>query len=275
MGAFTTTRNEPFGVTIAPAEPGADFSVVPAATLVELAREHHIVLLRGFTGIEGAPALTEFSATLGELVEWPFGYVLELVESDNPSDHIFDHSYVPMHWDGMYMPKVPEFQVFHCVLAPGAADGGETTFADTTLVLGNATPRELERWAKVTGTYRRKMEFYDSLTIAPLIAEHPHTGTPVIRYNELTSPEDDTFINHPDLEFTGLPESELAEVHAEVTKALYDAANFYAHTWQDGDLVITDNFTLLHGRNAFTAKAPRHLRRVHVGGIANPHLVTT
>jgi L-tyrosine isonitrile desaturase/decarboxylase len=40
--------------------------------------------------------------------------------------------------------------------------------------------------------------------------------------------------------------------------------------------VIADNYTLLHGRTAFTVKVPRHLRRVHVLGdppLDNPALV--
>ncbi|MGH3312603.1 MAG: hypothetical protein ACRDP3_18815 [Streptomyces sp.] len=40
-------------------------------------------------------------------------------------------------------------------------------------------------------------------------------------------------------------------------------------------VVIADNYTLLHGREAFTSRAPRHLRRVHVLGepaLENPAL---
>ncbi|MEM6730499.1 MAG: TauD/TfdA family dioxygenase, partial [Myxococcota bacterium] len=45
---------------------------------------------------------------------------------------------------------------------------------------------------------------------------------------------------------------------------LHAPESFYAHQWQTGDVVIADNFTLLHGREAFTSRAPRHLQRVHV-----------
>ncbi|MCB0417979.1 MAG: TauD/TfdA family dioxygenase, partial [Bdellovibrionales bacterium] len=52
-------------------------------------------------------------------------------------------------------------------------------------------------------------------------------------------------------------------------------ANFYAHEWKTGDVVLSDNHTLLHGREAFVSGSPRHLRRVHVLGkpaLKNPHL---
>jgi alpha-ketoglutarate-dependent taurine dioxygenase len=38
----------------------------------------------------------------------------------------------------------------------------------------------------------------------------------------------------------------------------------YDHAWQAGDIVIADNFSLIHGRNAFTAPTNRHLQRVEV-----------
>lgn len=268
-----TTALQPFGVQLSPGAPDADPRSLPADLLRDLVRRERIVLLRGWSGIGSSDDLTDFCSGIGDLVEWPFGYVLELIEHANPQDHVFDHTYVPMHWDGMYMPVVPEFQVFQCVAAPATGDGGETTFADTTAILAGLDPRTLARWSEVKGTYRRTMEFYNSVTVAPLVDRHPRTGQPVMRYNEITPADDDTFVNHPDLEFSGLPAEELDRVHREVTAKLYDPAHLLAHRWETGDLVLTDNFTLLHGRNAFTAHAPRHLRRVHVSGIDNPHLV--
>lgn len=50
---------------------------------------------------------------------WPFGAVLDVKEHADTKDHIFDNSYVPLHWDGMYKPTIPEFQLFHCVSARG------------------------------------------------------------------------------------------------------------------------------------------------------------
>jgi alpha-ketoglutarate-dependent taurine dioxygenase len=119
------------------------------------------------------------------------------------------------------------------------------------------------------------MEFYDSKAVSPVVTTHPDRGFPVIRYNEPVAP-DAEFINHPDLEFTGLPEGQLAEFHATLTAALYAPRHLYAHEWQAGDLVVADNYTLLHGREAFTTRAPRHLQRVHVLGepaLDNPALV--
>ena len=64
--------------------------------------------------------------------------------------------------------------------------------------------------------------------------------------------------------------SDVARVHQTLRESLYAPENFYAHEWQEGDVVVADNFSLLHGREAFETKAPRHLRRVHV--LSNPPL---
>ncbi|WP_229332484.1 TauD/TfdA family dioxygenase [Streptomyces sp. UNOC14_S4] len=276
MSPYDISPISPFGLAIRAAEDGASVAEIPISTLRPLVQQHHLVLLRGFEAFAGPDELSAYCARWGELSVWPFGTVLELVEKERPEDHIFDSSYMPMHWDGMYREQIPEFQVFQCVHAPGAGNGGETTFSHTTAVLENTDPAVVERWSKVTGTYHRAMEFYDSVTVAPVVDAHPVHGAPVIRYNEPTAADDTGFVNHPDLSFSGLPEDELADFHRSLRAALYDPAHLYAHPWETGDLVITDNYTLLHGRNGFTSGAPRHLRRVQVLGtppLDNPGLV--
>ena len=75
-------------------------------------------------------------------------------------------------------------------------------------------------------------------------------------------------MNPPELEFTGISEVALDFLHLSLKQALYSPSNFYAHEWQTGDVVIADNFSLLHGREEFVSKSPRHLRRVQV--LSNP-----
>jgi alpha-ketoglutarate-dependent taurine dioxygenase len=121
------------------------------------------------------------------------------------------------------------------------------------------------------------MEYYDSKTVAPIIAEHPVKGFSVIRYNEPPRRGDRHFINHPALAFQGVAEDEIDDFHRTLREALYAPESFYAHAWCTGDILISDNYTLLHGRERFTSGAPRHLRRVHVLGqpaLDNPHLVS-
>lgn len=277
---FKISERKPFGVVVQP-EASSPVGDLPVAQLRELARQHHLVLLRGFSTFaedsEGAEAFADYCGQWGQVSVWPFGKVLELVEQVNPTDHIFDNNYVPLHWDGMYREQVPEFQLFHCVRAPQREQGGRTTFSNTENALKTAAPHARELWSEVTGVYRRKMEFYDSKTVAPIITSHPVKGFPVIRYNEPPKEGDTSFLNHPDLVFTGVDNQQTVAFHRSLREALYSPENFYAHAWQTGDIVISDNYTLLHGREAFTSGATRHLRRVHVLGqpaLDNPHLVS-
>ncbi|MFB9903259.1 TauD/TfdA dioxygenase family protein [Allokutzneria oryzae] len=262
-----TEKIGPFGVLVRAERARQNPATLAPEALRALTREHHIVVLRGFRTFADADELTEWSGTLGEIMMWPFGAVLELVEAEAPTDHIFDHSYVPLHWDGMYKPLIPEFQVFQCVSSPGNGNGGRTTFSDSSGVLATADPATVERWSQITVTYRiQNKVHYGGQAVSPLVVPHPTTAVPTMRFNEPPIADDETFLNRPSHSFDGVADDEVPTLVEELRKALYDPRHYYAHDWVDGDLVITDNYTLLHGREAFTHRAPRHLRRVHVLG---------
>lgn len=264
------TRIEPFGLLLEPSHPNQDIHDLDTNDLRELVWNERLIVLRGFRTFDGSEQFSDYCERWGQISVWPFGKILELVEQNNPEDHIFDNNYVPLHWDGMYRPQVPEFQIFHCVQAPRQGQGGRTTFSNTTLALENAPAHTRALWEKVTGSYERKMEFYNSKTVSPVIDTHPLRGFPVIRYNEPPLKGFGNFLNPPTLDFTGANEEEITEFHNSLREALYSPKNFYAHEWSEGDLVVADNFSLLHGRESFETKAPRHLRRVHV--LSNPPL---
>jgi alpha-ketoglutarate-dependent taurine dioxygenase len=263
------TSIQSFGLLLEP-QSCSNLEALDLTHLRELVRDEHLLILRGFRQFRNTEAFINYCERWGEISLWPFGKVLELIEQDNPADHIFDNNYVPLHWDGMYRPQVPEFQIFHCVKAPLPGQGGRTTFSNTRLALKQASLETQKRWHEVTGIYQRKMEFYHSKTVSPIITQHPHRGFPVIRYNEPHSADKGRFVNPPLLEFTGISLDELSDFHHSLKHALYAPQNFYAHEWQTGDVVIADNFSLLHGREAFVAKSPRHIQRIHV--LSNPPL---
>ncbi|MEL6545159.1 MAG: TauD/TfdA family dioxygenase [Myxococcota bacterium] len=254
----------PFGVLLTPSDTKVTVEEIDTEVLRTLFRRHQLVVLRGFRAFESADSFSRYCERWGEVSQWPFGTVLELVEHATPKDHIFDNSYVPLHWDGMYRPQVPEYQLFHCVKAPLPDEGGRTTFSHTPLALERASSEQRALWSRIQGSYTRRMEFYDSTTVAPLVSKHPHRDLEVIRYNEPPQSERGSFINPPELEFSGGTDDEIAEAHLSLQEALNHRSVQFAHEWQDDDVVIADNFTLLHGREAFRSHSSRHLRRVHV-----------
>ncbi|NBX17934.1 MAG: TauD/TfdA family dioxygenase [Proteobacteria bacterium] len=257
-------KNIPFGVVVEPA--GSNFAIenIDAEWLRMLFRNEQLIVLRGFETFSEQESFARWCERFGEIALWPFGKVLNLQERPDPEDHIFDNSCVPLHWDGMYRRQVPEYQIFHCVHAPALGAGGCTTFSNTTSALENASSDLLELWGKITGVYERSMEFYTSRTVSPVISRHPFRDIPVIRYNEPHREEKGRFINPPKLHFSGIPERDLNHFHNTLHAALYHPRNFYSHAWQPNDVVIADNFSLLHGRSNFVSKTPRQLWRVHV-----------
>lgn len=256
--------NKPFGVIIQADDSHRHVSHVPVSTLRALFDVHQLIVLRGFQTFNDKNAFADYCEQFGQVSVWPFGKVLELVEQEQPKDHIFDNSYMPMHWDGMYRLQVPEYQIFHCLRAPLSGQGGRTTFSNTKMVLESVSPEMKETWSNVTGIYQREMAFYKSKTVSPIICQHPKKGYHVIRYNEPPRAEQGEFVNPPDLAFKGLGVEELSAFHQSLNDALYAPENYYAHEWQANDIVIADNFTLLHGRESFVSKTPRHIQRVHV-----------
>lgn len=254
----------PFGIVVRAEDPTTRPADLDVSRLRELFRDHQLVLLRGFADLGTTEEFVRFCERWGEISLWPFGKVLELVEHANPRDHIFDHGSVPMHWDGMYRPQVPEYQIFRCVNAPSEGQGGRTTFANTVAALADASTEHRNLWNRATGTYEREMEFYKSQTVSPLVTKHPQRDLEVIRYNEPPPAEEASFLNPPRIVFTGIEDAEQTLLRESLRGALYNPAHFYAHEWRTGDVVIADNFSLLHGREKFVSGSRRHLQRVHV-----------
>lgn len=270
---FTQTLNTPFGLILEAQSDNVDINELSIPELRHYLDKHQLLVLRGFTTLTNPTALSQYSQRWGELSIWPFGTVLELVQHDSPQDHIFDHSYVPMHWDGMYRPQIPEIQVFQCVKAPPQQQGGQTVFSNTPDIIAKM-PADLRALChKLTATYWRKMEFYNSQVQSKLIVKHPYKNVDVIRYNEPHTTANGHLLNQPEMIFEGLDANDLLHVHQQLRQRLYAPQHSYAHNWQDNDIVIADNFTLLHARHSFTSHAPRHLRRVQVH--SNPPLNNT
>ena len=264
-----------FGVMITPRHPQQHLGELSTDWLRMLVHSHQLVVLRGFASFDTADSLTRYCTTFGEIMLWPFGAVLELQEQPTPEDHIFSNSYVPLHWDGMYLETVPEFQIFHCVNAGDFAYGGRTTFASTPVALRIATPEARELWSRAQGTYQRSVALYSNRTSAPIINQHPRREFPVLRYCEQPVAGDTDFINPSQYSFSGIDNAEHAALLDSLDAALHDPRAYYAHQWQTGDVVLTDNFSLLHGREGFTGQNGRHLRRVHIHSdppLRNPHV---
>lgn len=262
--AYTIKKLNPFGILIESKVDNYCINNIDFDLLLDCFNQYKLIILRGFKTFDNTSTFADYCEQFGEISLWPFGKVLELIKQENPDDHIFDNSYMPLHWDGMYRPEIPKYQIFHCVDTPSINQGGETTFVDSSLVL-ELTPIDIiKQWETTTVRYTRKMQYYESTVISKIVTKHPYKNNLVIRYNEPLIENYKKFINPPKIEFIGTTDDNAKLIQQNLQNSLNSPHVLYAHNWQKNDVVIADNFNLLHGRNAFSANYSRHLQRVHV-----------
>jgi alpha-ketoglutarate-dependent taurine dioxygenase len=258
---ITETELAPFGRIVA-APAGGDLREVSTATLERWTLESKVLVLRGFP-LLSAQDLVAYASQWGDILTWDFGKVLDLVIHEDPSNYLFTRGDVPFHWDGAFAAHTPRFFLFQCVRAPQPGGGGETVFSDTTAVLNKLDAATRERWASVSCGYRTdKVEHYGGAVTAPLLATHPATGEPVIRYAEPLPPGQ--YLNPLFVEVSGIPQAEAPALLTDLSARLHADDVCYHHEWQDGDIVVVDNHALVHGRNPFRGNSSRHLQRIQI-----------
>jgi len=261
--SFITRAIDPFGLELRPS--GALRSIADVASgLRELTDEYGLVLMRGFSPMSSAEEFASAFDSWGTYMEWPFGTVLELKQDDRATDVVFDTACIPLHWDAMFSPMSPRYVLFHCINPPGPEDGGRTEFCHTAKVLEHATQEERDAWSSVVAKYSvERHAHYGGSVTSPLVAKHPHRGNEVLRLSEPT-PEGAKLINPVVTEILGESVERDSARFRSATVAIRRPNALYKHEWQAGDVVLTDNYTLLHGREPFHRRCQRYLRRIQV-----------
>lgn len=260
--SVTHQQQRPFGVVVSAEGSGAALTDIDPHTLGRWAVESKVAVLRGFPLLDKAD-LVEYCRPWGEILTWDFGEVLDLVIHEDPKNYLFSRGDVPFHWDGAFARSTPKFFLFQCVQAPPAGNGGETVFCDTTEVIRRADQATRERWRDVTITYRTdKVEHYGGQVTTPLLATHPATGEPVIRYAEPLDP--DRYLNPLFLTISGIAAQDADPFMTDLRERLHRPEVCYHHEWRDGDIVVVDNHALVHGRNPFRGNSSRHLQRIQI-----------
>ncbi len=260
---FTLEPLAPFGVVARPVRAGAELSAVPPSYLAELVRQHQFVVLRGVAQTRlSAETMLAYAQKFGPLLEWPFGYVLDVRVEPNAKNYLFTRHRVEFHCDGVFARAEPHYLFFHCVEAPTA--GGESLLADTHRVWTNASPDERAWLSTLRCRYQQeKTAHYGGDVVLDVVSTHPKSGVTVLRYAE---PVAGPGGSAPQVlrEDDGTDGDETARLAAYMADALYRPEVCLTHRWEDGDLVLLDNHRLLHGRRAFGDTSGRHLRRIHV-----------
>jgi alpha-ketoglutarate-dependent taurine dioxygenase len=259
VDSLVHTPLRPFGRIVEAPNGGHDVSDIPVDTLAAWTIESRVLVLRGFQLME-KQQFADWCRQWGKVLEWPPGEVVDLVVEDDPKNYLFASGDVPFHWDGAFVEDNPRWFFFQCLDAtPGA--GGETVFSDTTAVYRDADPETRELWSKISMTYTtEKLAHYGGEVTEKLVSRHPATGLPVLRFAEPLDPE--VYKNPVFVSVDGVDDQE--EFLKSLASTVHRREYCYDHEWQAGDILLADNFSLIHGRNAFSGPTNRHLQRVEV-----------
>lgn len=251
---------KPFGLKIIAETPqDLSFALEPRR-LKEWLHTHAFLLFQGFNTLE-SDALVAYAESIGPLLAWDFGKVMEMQVKAETQNYLFTNSSVPFHWDGAFH-QVPRYLLFHCIQAPLAQGGGETLFSHTPMILNNAIPAEQVEWQNIKITYEtEKLAHYGGRITQDLVATHPDTGKNILRFAE---PVPSTFKNPVRAQVEGYSLEASERLISTLAARCYDPHYCYTHSWTQNDILIADNHTLIHGRNAFKAFSPRHLRRIQI-----------
>jgi alpha-ketoglutarate-dependent taurine dioxygenase/4-hydroxybenzoate polyprenyltransferase len=251
---------EPFGALIRhTGGAGVSLERFSSAEILDFVARYKLVVFRGFELLP-KQELALFAQKLGEPLQWEFGAINDLHVKPDTENYIFTDHAVPLHWDGAFAGKIPHIILFQCLIAPRKEDFGGTTFCETTLTVERAAAEKLGSWKNVEVTYQtKKIVHYGGRTTQRVLQKHPLSGAPVIRYAE---PVED--LNPVTLEVKGLRGPTPADFIGEMRDALYDAQVLYTHRWEGGDIVLADNFALLHGREAFANPNRRYIQRINI-----------
>jgi len=174
------------------------------------------------------------------------------------------------HTDMSYAPRPPDASMLYSLEIP--AQGGDTWFCSMKAALAKMPRRLVDRVRnldiKHDGTYdsggylRKGMAASDNPrtsagTPHPIIIEHPVSGDPALYLGRRRN----AYI-------VGLELAESERLLDEIWS--YVDAAVYRHKWALGDLVLWDNRTTMHRRDAFDPSASRVMHRTQIKGSATP-----
>ncbi|KAL8937796.1 MAG: hypothetical protein Q9211_003504 [Gyalolechia sp. 1 TL-2023] len=264
----------PCGLVIRPAadtEPAPSYRVIDSQKLRKLAEIQSPVVLRGFAETSERELFINSAHEIGDVHPRPSGVLQEI------NEHCFMASEArPMHYDGMFrtvtqkheqgkevkVQKPPRFQYFTSITA-AQKGSGYTLFAASRLFFKYLpSPYTVERLEAA----KWRMDhagIWDAgnppLTDLPLVVRHPETNAPCLRWHESWSVSKD---GSSTCEITMQNDSQ--DIVQLVNQMVYDRRVCLRFSWEQGDMLLSDNTAMLHTKSAFTGGSDREIWRIHV-----------
>ncbi|MBR2515505.1 MAG: TauD/TfdA family dioxygenase [Halomonas sp.] len=248
-----------WNATSAP-RPVADFAaaIESDAALSDMLESLH---RDGFVIVSGVPAhedgMQPLVDRIGPLRRTNWGGIADVKSVADAYDLTMTQRGLEPHTDNPYRDPIPGYIWLHCLT--NAAEGGDSTLADGLMaarLLRECDPDAYACLTQVTPSFRYRDADTDLESEGPLI-ELDSNGEPVrVRYSNRTE------------RIPALPPEELEAYYA-ARQAFYQlitGEELTLHLKLDpGQMLIMDNYRLLHGRSAFQlAGGVRHMRQGYV-----------
>ena len=267
----------PCGVMIRPSEGTKSLAIqdIAAQKVRELAEINSPVILRDFAQTRSRDAYVAKSYEMGTPTPWKFGLVLEVKDRGAEGqglNNVLSQEWMPFHFDGMFktqkhsredgstylVPNPPRFQYFAAV-TPSPKNTGYTLFSSSKLLFDHLPEDKSLKYLESL-TWSVKTASFDQSVIdnMPLVATHPSTSRPCLKYHERW-PQEKTRFDPTEVEI-GNGDKSVCDI---LESLLHDRRVCYWHSWQEGDLIVNDNISMLHTRSSFQAGVDRELWRIH------------
>ncbi|KAJ5688866.1 Pyoverdine biosynthesis [Penicillium macrosclerotiorum] len=271
----------PCGVIIRPADidhvnPPPSISAIPMHKVRKISNIMSPVVLRGFTETLKEDLYVEAGSQLGAILPWSFGIIQKVRDagrSDKLGNNVTSNEAMPMHFDGMFkfeevtdpetgekkkVQRPPGYQFFTCP-ATAPKGSGYTLFASSRLFFRYLPlPWTAERLQNITWAMDNDGFWDAKLKNLPLIVKHPVSGLPCVRWHQ---PWDSTKTKFSTCDVK--IENDDASLIKVIDQVTYDQRVCLRFEWEKGDLLISDNTSMLHTRTGYISDCDRELWRIH------------
>ena len=208
------------------------------------------LLAHGFAVLTGTPcnldAVQQVADSMGYVRQTIFGGLFEFEANENMADSAYTPKELRPHTDGTYSHDAPGLQLLLCV--DYDAEGGESIMVDGARIAADlkaAQPQihdDLTRIG-VTGLYKG-----DGVVL--------RARRPILRLDDTGRLAQVTFNNY-DRETMRLADDDMRSLYAGIRvfdSMANDAAYQWRYTLAPGDMLVFDNWRVLHGRGAFQGR---------------------
>lgn len=274
------------GMEVIGLDPGQPIDTATAAELRALWYQAGVLLFRGMG--TSAEALLDLSRCFGELEPHPIEQIrmpdypelIELTNRDGPKGPVYaydgvpTYGRIPWHTDLAFQPVPNAGALLNMVHR--AEQGGMTAWLDTTSAyesLSDDLKRRLDglearfefcadlgrmRFQNPGGTRVgvSKASFPDYPPLArPLVLQHPRTGRPIMSVCPLNIQA-----------IVGMEQAESDALIEELIDAVVQPQFVFEHDWGDNDIVLWDNYRMMHKAQGHPLDVLRIARRSTLRG---------